>query len=199
MSQKSSHPNPLLGYRERGQEIQRIVILGCAGSGKSTLARKLGAMLNLPVIHLDRLFWNPGWISTPDEEFIPRVARAAAGERWVMDGNYTRTLGPRLAVADTVIYLDVPRWLCMTRVLRRTFIGMVSPSPEHRPDLPPNCPDQLDVEFIEWIWDYPKRRPQALQLLQLLREGMIGNSPRVVVLRSAREVNEFLRTIASER
>jgi adenylate kinase family enzyme len=178
--------------------MQRILILGCGGSGKSTLARQLGALLELPVIHLDCLFWNPGWIPTPDQRFIPRVAAAAAGERWVMDGNYTRTLGPRLAVADTVIYLDFPRWLCITRIIRRTFVGELSPHPRPRMDLPPECRDGLDVEFIEWVWNYPTRaRPNALRILAELRSRRDG--PRVIVLRNAKEVRRFLGKLERHR
>jgi adenylate kinase family enzyme len=172
------------------REMRRVLILGCGGSGKSTLARQLGALLDLPVVHLDCLFWNPGWIPTPDERFIPRVAEAAAGERWVIDGNYTRALGPRLAKADTVIYLDFPRWLCITRIVRRTFVGELSPHPRPRMDLPPDCRDCLEVEFIEWVWNYPTRaRPQALRLLDELRGR--PNGPRVIVLRTPREVRQF--------
>jgi adenylate kinase family enzyme len=178
--------------------MHRILILGCGGSGKSTLARQLGALLDLPVVHLDCLFWNPGWIPTPDERFVPRVAQAAAGQRWVMDGNYTRTLGPRLAVADTVIYLDFPRWLCMTRIIRRTFVGELSPLPRPRLDLPPECRDLLEVEFIEWVWNYPSRaRPRAMRLLDSLHRQPDG--PRVIVLRNPKDVRAFLAELKQDR
>ena len=178
--------------------MHRILILGCGGSGKSTLARQLGALLDLPVVHLDCLFWNPGWIPTPDERFVPLVAQAAAGDRWVMDGNYTRTLGPRLAVADTVIYLDVPRWLCMARIVRRTFVGELSPHHRPRMDLPPECRDCLDVEFVEWVWDYPDRaRPKTMRMLEELRAAPDG--PRVIILRSPKDVRRFLTELRPDR
>ncbi len=101
--------------------MRRILVMGPPGSGKSTLARRLGAEHGLPVFHLDQAFWQPGWIETPAEEFRTEVERIATLPAWVIDGNYTAsTLDPRFRAADTVIYLDVPSWLCVLRILWRT-------------------------------------------------------------------------------
>ena len=80
-----------------------------AGRGKSTLARAIGARLDIAVVHLDALFWNPGWVQTEPAVFRARVAATAAHDAWVMDGNYTGTLDLRLARASAVIWLDLPR------------------------------------------------------------------------------------------
>jgi len=71
--------------------MNRIAVIGCSGSGKSTLSRQLGERLNIPVIHLDRVFWQPGWVEPPRDEFAASVCSAVAGERWILDGNFGNT------------------------------------------------------------------------------------------------------------
>src|SRR4051812_28474588 len=99
------------------------MVVGCPGSGKSTLARRLGKQLGLPVIHLDKLFWLPGWEEIDLASFDVRLAEALEAEAWVVDGHYGRTLGMRLERADTVIWLDRPRLTCLCRILRRVAIS----------------------------------------------------------------------------
>ena len=143
--------------------MERLLVLGCPGAGKSTLSRALGEALDLPVIHLDRLWWRSGWRNPTPEEFDALLDQALAGERWVMDGNYLRTLPARLARADAVVLLDYPRRLCLFRVLRRTlrWLGRT------RPDMGEGCPERLEPGFVRWIWDFPRtQRPQVLALLE---------------------------------
>src|SRR5450631_2597540 len=114
--------------------MRRIVILGCSGSGKSTLARRLGARLGLPVVHLDVLFWEPGWTEPDNAAFRARVGAAIAGDAWVSDGNYTtRTFDLRLPRADLIVWMDTPRLVCLARTLKRSALA------RPRPDLPVGC------------------------------------------------------------
>jgi adenylate kinase family enzyme len=99
--------------------LRKILIIGCSGAGKSTLARQVGRITDLPVIHLDQHYWPPGWQEPDRATWRCKVSALIAQPRWVMDGNYRRTLALRLAEADTVIFLDFPTWLCLVRVLRR--------------------------------------------------------------------------------
>jgi adenylate kinase family enzyme len=97
--------------------MQRIVILGNAGSGKSTLARQVGERLHLPVVHLDKLFWGPGWSKPQNEAFRARVNEALSGDGWVCEGNYHRqTFDLRLPRADLVVWLNTPRLACLRRL-----------------------------------------------------------------------------------
>jgi adenylate kinase family enzyme len=97
--------------------------MGPPGSGKSTLARNIGARLGLPVFHLDQIYWRPGWIEAPAKVFGAEVERISGLPAWVIDGNYTDTIAPRLRAADTIIYLDVPSWLFMPRLAWRILIN----------------------------------------------------------------------------
>src|SRR4051794_10978137 len=97
--------------------MERILVIGSGGAGKSTLARRMGQVLDLPVVHLDVLFWKPGWIETPRPEFERKFGAIIEGPRWVMDGNYSGTLELRIRAADSVVFLDFPPLLCLWRVI----------------------------------------------------------------------------------
>ena len=169
--------------------MQRIAIIGSAGTGKSTLARRLGELTGLSVIHLDALYWGPGWVATPREEWDAIIAEAVSQEPWIIDGNYGRTMEARLERADTVVFLDLPRVVYLWRVFKRwlRYRG------RSRPDLAPGCPEQLSWEFVRWIWFYPKRsRPRVLDRI----EGHSADT-EVIVLRSQREIDRFLAGLAA--
>jgi adenylate kinase family enzyme len=116
--------------------MQRIAIVGAAGSRKSTFALQLGEALDLPVIHLDTLFWQPGWRESLPEEWNEHVGELVRGARWILDGTYSDTLDLRLAAADAVIFLDASRWTCLRRVLLRTLRSCG----RERADRAPGCP-----------------------------------------------------------
>ena len=168
--------------------MERILIIGCSGAGKSTLARKLGDVTGLPVVHLDSLFWKPGWVESTKEELDDKILSAMEEEHWILDGNYCRTLPMRLQYCDSVVFLDFPRWLCLWGVMKR----VVSSYGKVRPDMPEGCPERFDWEFMIWIWNFSKNvRPRILLALE--------NAPNVPVtlLRNRAEVSKFLDHIAS--
>src|SRR5687767_5604500 len=143
--------------------LKRVLIIGSGGSGKTTVARELAARTGLPLVHLDQLFWHPGWVPTPDDEWDALIQRLIAQEQWIMDGNYGRTLSVRLAAADTIIFLDLPRLVCTWRIIVRRFRHFG----RSRPDVAPGCPERLTWEFVNWVWTYPaRRRPDVLRRLQ---------------------------------
>ena len=133
--------------------MRRVMVIGSPGSGKSTLATVLALKTGLPLIHLDQQYWRAGWIETPRDEWRRRVAELAAGERWIIDGNYSGTLDTRLARADTVIDLEYPAWLCVLRVLRR----VASSWGRVRPDMAEGCPEKLSLEFLAYTATFPRR------------------------------------------
>lgn len=101
----------------------RICILGPSNSGKSTLAVAIGRARNLPVVHLDQLHHLPGtdWVPRPAAEFDALHDAAIAGERWVIEGNYSRLFAPRLARATGVILLDLDAATSLWRYVRRCW------------------------------------------------------------------------------
>lgn len=171
----------------RSTSMRRVLVIGCGGAGKSTFASALGRLTALPVVHLDQEYWQPAWAATPAEVWERRIATLVEGRRWILDGNYGATLAPRLAACDTVIFLDLPRALCVWRVIRRwwRYRG------QERPDMSAGCPERLSWEFLRWIWTYPRRRRPAI----LSRLAALGTDQRAVVLRSRAEVAAFLRLL----
>lgn len=163
------------------------MVIGGSGAGKSTFARDLSAKLGVPAVHMDRLFWEPGWIMAEEDVFLMRVREEIAKESWVMDGNYSRTWPERLARADTVIFLDTPTWLRFWRALWRTVSGYG----KTRFDLAENCPERFDLGFLfGWVLKYRwSARRKALSLMS--PDGPAGHCERKQ-LSGRREVNQFL-------
>ena len=163
--------------------MERIQIMGCSGAGKSTLARKLGDITGLPVIHIDRLFWKNGWVESAKAEIDEKILKAASENKWILDGNYSRTLQARLDRCDMVIYLDFPRWFCILSAICRYLKN----AGQIRPDMAEGCPEKIDWEFLCWIWTYNgKHREKFLEMLGCMPEE------KVVVLKNRREVNRFV-------
>ena len=170
--------------------MQRIAIIGSAGTGKSTLARRLGELTGLDVVHLDALYWHPGWVATPDDEWDAIVTEVVSRKSWITDGNYGRTMEPRLERADTLVFLDLPRVVCLWRVFKR-WLRYRGTS---RPDLAPGCPERLSWEFVQWIWNYSKRsRPRGMERI----EGHSADT-EVIVLRSQTDIDRFLTRLADK-
>ena len=101
----------------------RINVIGTSGSGKTTFGRQLAEILGIPCLEMDAIFWGPDWYFPPDEKFLPRLSKILEEEHWVLDGNYTRTLGIKWSRVDAVIWLDYsfPRTLyqAITRAISR--------------------------------------------------------------------------------
>ena len=169
--------------------MQRVLVIGSGGAGKSTLSAEIGERLGIPVVHLDALYWRAGWTEPDGDEWDQRVRQALGGEAWVMDGNYGGTLDLRLEAADAVVFLDLPRSLCLWRVAKRR----VRYHGRSRPDMAAGCPERLDAAFLRWIWDYPRtQRPRVLAKL-----SAVGPGTQAVVLRSTGEVRRFLDGLRS--
>lgn len=136
----------------------RIIVLGCPGSGKSTFARALAARTGLPLIHLDSVWWRADGSHISRDEFDRALAELLAGEKWIMDGDYSRTYEVRLRAADTVIFLDYPEDVCMAGIVGR--VG------EERPDMP-WTESALDPELVAMVKNYARdNRPVLLDLLR---------------------------------
>lgn len=169
--------------------MQRIVIVGSGGSGKSTLAVQAGLALGVEVTHLDSLFWKPGWvrISAAEQEAIVRevVSRAS----WIIDGDHLRTQAIRFATADTILFLDFPRGICVWRTMKR-FLQYLGKS---RIGMAAGCPERLNWVLLRWVWRYPQ--DNRAQVLENIRR--YGADCRIVTLRSPQEVRQFLDAVPS--
>jgi adenylate kinase family enzyme len=166
-----------------------VAIVGSGGAGKSVLAAAIAERTGLPVVHLDTEYWQPGWTAPPRSEFDAKLVAAVAEKRWILDGNFLRDDGPdpRFARVDAVVFLDLPRRVCLWRIAKRR----VQEARRPRRDLPEGCTESFDLEFTRWVWNFPsKNRPDILGRLAAL-------GPEVAVhrLRSRRDVSRFLESL----
>jgi adenylate kinase family enzyme len=167
--------------------MKKIVLVGSSGSGKSTLARQLGEMLSIDVYHLDAIFWKPGWIATPKDEQKAVQEELVNRDSWIIDGNYGGTMTIRLEAADTIIFVDLSKWICIFRVLKRRFQYRNI----KRTDMAEGCEERINFKFLRWVWDYPtKQKPKIVDNLRRL-----SKEKKVIVLRSRSDVREFLASV----
>ncbi|WP_431799218.1 topology modulation protein [Halobacillus andaensis] len=111
-------------------------------------------MLQIEVVHMDTLFWKPGWLQSTPEELLAKQEIHLKKSSWIIEGNYSSVWEKRLKTADTVIFLDMNRYLCIYRALKRwmKYRGTI------REDLGPGCPDRMNIEFLSYIWQFPNQR-----------------------------------------
>lgn len=170
--------------------MRRVVVIGPSGSGKTTVARQLAAVTRLPLIHLDSLFWKPGWVPTQDAQWAATVTELVENDTWILDGNYPRTLAARLSACDTVLLLDPPPLVCLWRVLLRHWRYRGS----HLPELPAACSARLTFGFVWRILGFRSReRPW---ILKHLNES--GSAKRLLVLRNDRDVQRMLSAVRQD-
>ena len=161
------------------RKIARALVVGCPGAGKSTFARKLHDRLGLPLVHLDMIWHKSDGTNVTHEEFDRRLDAELASKKWVIDGNYLRTLGRRLLQADTVFFLDLPVDACLAGISAR--IG------QPREDLP-WTERELDSEFVDYVRRFAvEQRPQLLKLLDSRLQDC-----RLITFHSHAEANAFL-------
>lgn len=166
--------------------MERILIIGCPGAGKTTLALALKEKLGLPLVHLDQLWWKGNWENVTREEFDSRLAMALNMDRWIIDGNYSRTIEMRLQRCDTIIYLDFDRWQCLWGMFQRVICNYG----KHRPDMGGNCRERFDWEFVKWIWNFnDQNRVRNYTWIAQAKHA------KTIVLKNRKEVKRFLETL----
>mgnify|MGYP003447276081 FL=1 len=139
--------------------MKKIIIIGCPGSGKSTLSRSLHKITNIPLYHLDMLFWNEDKTTVEKSVFLDRLLKVIQNDEWIIDGNYSSTMELRMQACDTVIFLDYPLDVCLNGIKERKG--------KPRSDMPWIESDEDDAEFIEFIKNFNSQsRPKVIELLK---------------------------------
>ncbi|ETP67849.1 hypothetical protein G159_15305 [Planococcus glaciei CHR43] len=170
--------------------MKKIAVIGSGGSGKSTLSRKLGEKLSIEVFHLDAILWKPDWEAVAKDQQQLIQQQLVAQDRWIIDGNYNGTLDIRLKAADCIIFMDIPRSLCLYRVIMRTFRHRRQP----RPDMATGCEERFNFNFLKWVWNYPTdKRPEVMNKLERLR-----GQKEIIIFKSPKEAQLFLENIKNE-
>lgn len=169
---------------------RRIMVIGSPGSGKSTFSRKLAEVTGIPLIHLDKEFWNDGWVETPKEQWRKKQIDLISGDEWIVDGNYGGTIDVRLGKADTIICFKLSRVVCLFSYFKR----VVTNFNKIRSDMPEGCYEKVDFEFMKYIWNFPKMSGQRnLNRIQQIKDKQI------VIFNSRREANEYILKVSKEK
>ncbi len=125
--------------------MKRIIIIGNCGSGKSYFAKKLADKTNLPLVHLDKIYWLGNRETVSRSEFDDLLQAELNKEEWIIDGNYHRTIRHRLDYCDTVFYFDIPTRICLKGVISRTYKNRG----KTRDDMSENRPERFDLMFLK--------------------------------------------------
>ncbi|MBE6679655.1 MAG: adenylate kinase [Ruminococcaceae bacterium] len=162
--------------------MKKVVIIGCPGSGKSTFARALHSKTNIPLFHLDILYWNPDKTTVEKSIFLQRLKNVLDKDEWIIDGNYASTMESRIEHCDTVFFLDFSTDVCLD--------GLKERRGKPRSDMPWVESDVLDEDFIEFVRSYnTESRPKVLDLLERF------NDKNIVVFHSRSEMDEYIEAL----
>lgn len=161
----------------------RISIVGGSGSGKSTLCNILSKELGLPAIHLDAINYEPNWVEIDKTERDNMILSKAQDDKWVIDGNYNKTLKERFDKADLIIWLDYSTLKQLHGILKRYFTTRNSERPEI-----PGCKERLKPEFIKYVLTYnKKKRPVILDYLKDVPKE------KVLIFKHQKDLNAWLK------
>lgn len=158
----------------------KIIIIGSPGSGKSTFARKLRDITNLPLYYLDMLWHKKDRTNISREEFDEKLEKILKKDKWIIDGNYQRTIEMRLKECDTVFLMDYPLEVCLSGAEER--VG------KKREDLP-WIEEKIDEEFKQIIVDFSKNKlPQIYKLLEKYQKNK-----NIVIFKSREEAEGYIK------
>lgn len=166
--------------------MERIIIIGGNGCGKTTFAKELSDKLNLPLTHLDGLYWRDNWQPVPRNEFDEQLLHKLKEPRWIIDGNISRTIPLRLKYCDTVIYFDFSRIKCVYGAIKR----IIKNYGRSRPDMGGYCPERFDFEFLKSVWNFNKNNRR--RYYDMLHEA---TNVKIIILKSHKQLGEFFRKL----
>ena len=162
--------------------MRKIIVIGCPGSGKSTLSRELHSKMNIPLYHLDMMYWNPDKTKVKKSVFLNNLSDILEKDSWIIDGNYGSTMELRMQKCDTVIFLDYPLDICLKGIKERQG--------KPRSDMPWINTENDDLDFIEFIKNYNiESRPKVLELIEQHQDK------NIFIFKSRKEASEFLKLI----
>ena len=158
--------------------MKKVIVIGCPGSGKSTVSRALHNKTGIPLYHLDMMYWNADKTTVEKSVFLERLSAVLEKDEWIIDGNYGSTMELRMAVCDTVIFLDYPLDVCLGGIKERRG--------KPRSDMP-WIETEEDVEFIEFIKSYnEQQKPKVLELLEKYSDK------NIIIFKSREQADAFL-------
>ena len=169
--------------KEKNRQVT-VALDGMCGSGKSTLTNVLSKELNIPAIHLDSINYNANWVETDKNERDSIISSKADEQRWIIDGNYNKTLKERLDRADLIIWLDYSSFAHLKGVIKR----IVKNYNKEKPDIP-GCKERFDFTFIKYVATYNrKKRPKVIEIIKDIPDE------KLLVFKKQKDLNKWLES-----
>lgn len=167
-------------------KTSRISIIGGSGSGKSTLANILSKILDIPAIHLDAINYNANWVEIDKHKRDEIISSKSKEDKWIIDGNYNKTLKERLDRANLIIWLDYSTFAHLKGVSKRIIKNFNKEKFEL-----PGCKERLDFNFIKYVITYNKKnRPKVLELLNDVPDY------KLLVFKKQKDLNNWLKSFS---
>ena len=161
----------------------RISIVGGSGSGKSTLCNILSKELNLPAIHLGAINFNSDWVEIDKTERDKIISAKSSEDKWVIDGNYNKTLKERFKKADLIIWLDYSTFTQLKGFFKRFF----KTHNKERPEIP-GCKERLNFTFIKYVATYNKKKRHII--VDTLENV---SKDKVLIFKKQKDLNKWLK------
>lgn len=161
---------------------KKIIVIGCPGSGKSYFSKRLSKQLNIPLYHLDNIYWKKDKTTVTRELLIEHIENIMQRDRWIIDGNYFSTLEPRIKACESVIFLDFETSQCLEGIEERVGIP--------RDDMP-WVEDEVSEELVAMVQAFSEEiRPQILALLERYEEK------EIIILKNRMASTKYLKGTA---
>lgn len=167
--------------------MRRVLIIGNAGSGKSTFARKLAEKTDLPLVHLDKLYWHGNWEHLSREEFDAVLQPELEKEAWIIDGNFNRTIPHRLKYCDTVFFFDLPTVTCLWGITKRVLQSYG----RTRSDMGGSCPERFDKQkpaLYKAVLCFNKQHRKAYY-------DLLADKENVIIFKSRKQADKYIREV----
>lgn len=162
--------------------MKKVIIIGCPGSGKSTFGRLLNKITNIPLHHLDMMYWNEDKTTVGKDVFVERLKTVMATPSWIIDGNYGATMEMRIRECDTVFFLDYEAEICLSGIEERKG--------KARSDMP-WVEEGTDEEFISFVKNYNKEsKPKVMELLSKY------STKNIIILKTREEAEKYLEFVS---
>ncbi len=171
--------------------MNRIWIAGSAGSGKTTLANIISLKLDIPVYHRDLITWDENDNIRTEDEQVGILMNITQNEKWIFEGaRFTASkIDGRLDRCDTIIHLEINRFVCVYRGIKRGF------QTSKRTDIPTLERQPFHFHHVMVVLrDYPKKRKQREDIFELARKKGIN----IIILKSRKEVDNFIKNAFSD-
>jgi hypothetical protein len=166
--------------------MRKVIVIGSPGAGKTTFSNTLGSKLGIPVHYLDKYFWKENWTPTPQADFLKIQDDLMSGDKWIIDGNYLKSINHRIPNADTIIFFDFPKIINLWRTFKRFFwnFGTI------RLEMGGGNKEALHWKHLKFIATFPRK--------EVYRNIMsLAENRKVIVFSSPREVSQFLQDLQS--